>query len=111
VVNPGGTNERFAKANLPHARLAEHPDNRTIFDEIAAGHADVMVTDGAEVDYQARRHAGVLCPAAVADSFDHFDKAYWMTRDPALKAAVDAWLAQVLAAGQYEKALAEAARP
>jgi cyclohexadienyl dehydratase len=111
VVNPGGTNERFAKANLPHARLAEHPDNRTIFDEIAAGHADVMVTDGAEVDYQARRHSGVLCPAAVPDSFDHFDKAYWMTRDPALKAAVDAWLAGALAAGQYEKALAEAARP
>jgi cyclohexadienyl dehydratase len=42
VVNPGGTNERFAKTNLAHATLAEHPDNRTIFDEIAAGHADVM---------------------------------------------------------------------
>src|SRR5262252_600048 len=49
VVNPGGTNERFARANLSHAALTEHPDNRTIFDEIAAGHADVMVTDGAEV--------------------------------------------------------------
>jgi cyclohexadienyl dehydratase len=111
VVNPGGTNERFAKTNLPHARLAEHPDNRTIFEEIAAGHADVMITDGAEVDYQSRRHSGVLCPAAVPDSFDHFDKAYWMTRDPALKAAVDAWLAQALQSGRYDKALAAAARP
>jgi cyclohexadienyl dehydratase len=109
VVNPGGTNERFAKAKLPHARVAEHPDNRTIFDEIAAGNADVMVTDGAEVDYQARLHPGILCPAAVPDSFDHFDKAYWMTRDPALKAAVDAWLKQSLQSGQYEKALAAAA--
>jgi cyclohexadienyl dehydratase len=109
VVNPGGTNERFAKRNLSHATLAEHPDNRTIFDEIAAGHADVMVTDGAEVDYQARLHAGVLCPAAVSDSFDHFEKAYWMTRDPALKQAVDAWLKASLATGQYEKALAGAA--
>ena len=106
VVNPGGTNERFAKANLAHAALSEHPDNRTIFDEIAAGHADVMVTDGAEVDYQARLHPGILCPATVADSFDHFDKAYWMTRDLALKQTVDAWLKASLEAGQYEKALA-----
>jgi cyclohexadienyl dehydratase len=109
VVNPGGTNERFAQANLPHASLATYPDNRTIFDEIASGHADVMVTDGAEVDYQARRHPGVLCPAAVPDSFDHFDKAFWMTRDPALKQAVDAWLAPTLAAGRYDQALAAAA--
>jgi cyclohexadienyl dehydratase len=105
VVNPGGTNERFAKANLGHATIIEHPDNRSIFDEIAAGHADVMVTDGAEVDYQARRHPGVLCPAPVTDSFDHFDKAYWMTRDPALKAAVDAWLDKALATGDYARAL------
>ena len=105
VVNPGGTNERFAKTNLGHATIIEHPDNRDIFDEIAAGRADVMVTDGAEVDYQARRHPGVLCPAPVADSFDHFDKAYWMTPDPALKAAVDTWLDQALAAGDYARAL------
>jgi cyclohexadienyl dehydratase len=109
VVNPGGTNERFAKANFPHARLNEHADNRTIFDDLMDHQADVMVTDGAEVDYQARRHPGVLCPAAVADAFDHFDKAYWMTRDKALKYAVDAWLEKALKAGDYRKALAAAA--
>jgi cyclohexadienyl dehydratase len=111
IVNPGGTNERFAKANLGHARLVEHADNRSVFDEIAAGHADVMVTDGAEVDYQARRHPGVLCPAPVTDSFDHVDKAFWITRDPALKAAVDAWLDASLAAGQYARALEAAGAP
>jgi cyclohexadienyl dehydratase len=110
VVNPGGTNERFAKAHLTHATLDVHPDNRTIFDELTADHADVMVTDGAEVDYQSRRHPGVLCPAAVPDSFDHSDKAYWMTRDPALKQAVDGWLKQALSSGRYEKALADAAK-
>ena len=110
VVNPGGTNERFAKAHFEHAKLEVHPDNRTIFNEIVAGHADVMVTDGAEVDYQSRLHPGTLCPAAVPDSFDHADKAYWMTRDPALKAAVDAWLKPSLAAGKYEQALADAAK-
>jgi cyclohexadienyl dehydratase len=109
VVNPGGTNERFAKANFPHARLDEHADNRTIFDDLMDHQADVMVTDGAEADDQARRHPGVLCPAAVADSFDHFDKAYWMTRDKALKDAVDGWLEKALKAGEYQKALAAAA--
>jgi cyclohexadienyl dehydratase len=109
VVNPGGTNERFAKANFPHARLDEHADNRTIFDDLMDHQADVMVTDGAEVDDQAHRHPGVLCPADVAGSFDHFDKAYWMTRDKALKGAVDAWLEKALKAGDYQKALAAAA--
>jgi cyclohexadienyl dehydratase len=111
VVNPGGTNERFAKANLGHATIIEHADNRSIFDEIAVGRADVMVTDGAEVDYQARRHSGVLCPVPVLDTFDHFDKAYWMTRDPALKAAVDTWLDQALASGEYGRALEAAGKP
>jgi cyclohexadienyl dehydratase len=109
IVNPGGTNERFARANLTHAHLEVFPDNKTIFEQVAAGKADVMVTDGAEVDYQSRRHPGVLCPAAVKDSFDHSDKAYWMTKDAALKGAVDAWLTKALAAGDYDKALAAAA--
>ena len=109
VFNPGGTNETFAKAHFADAKLDEFPDNRTIFDEIAARHADVMVTDGAEVDYQSRRHPGVLCPAAVAAAFDHFDKAYWMTHDGALKTAIDAVLKTKLKAGDYQKALAAAA--
>ena len=50
IVNPGGTNERFAKANLTHAHLEVFPDNKTIFEQVAAGKADVMVTDGAEVE-------------------------------------------------------------
>jgi cyclohexadienyl dehydratase len=109
VYNPGGTNEAFAKRLFPDARLEEYPDNRTIFDEIAAGRADVMATDGAEVDYQVRRHPGLLCPAAVPDAFDHFNKAYWMTRDRALKAAVDAAVTKSLDAGDYQRALAAAA--
>jgi cyclohexadienyl dehydratase len=30
IVNPGGTNERFARDNLKHATILVHPDNRTI---------------------------------------------------------------------------------
>ena len=112
VFNPGGTNETFAKAHFPDAKLEEHADNRTIFDEITAGHADVMVTDGAEVDYQALRHQGALCAASVPDAFNHFDKAYWMTRDSALKTAVDAVVKKSLDAGDYRRALtAVASKP
>lgn len=109
VVNVGGTNERFAKANFPHAALEVRDDNRTVFDSVMNNQADVMVTDGAEVDYQARLHPGVLCAAKVSGPFDHFAKAYWMTRDSALKQAVDGWLAKALKAGDYDKALAVAA--
>ncbi|WP_053080513.1 transporter substrate-binding domain-containing protein [Methylobacterium variabile] len=109
VVNPGGTNQRFADANFPHASVRVFPDNRAIFKEVAEGRADVMVTDGTEVDYQSRLSAGVLCPAAVPDVFNKNDKAFWMTRDPALKAAVDGWLAKTLKSGAYSAALAKAA--
>lgn len=107
VVNPGGTNERFTRSNFPLSTVTIYPDNLTIFEELVAGHADVFVTDGGEVDYQSRRHVGVLCPASVPDSFDHSTKAYWMTRDHALKSAVDTYLEPALKAGFYDKLLAE----
>jgi cyclohexadienyl dehydratase len=50
VVNPGGTNERFVRERVQHARILMHPDNRTIFEEVAAGRADLMITDDIEVE-------------------------------------------------------------
>jgi cyclohexadienyl dehydratase len=103
-VNPGGTNETFARTHFPHAKLRLYRDNQTMFDDLASGNVDVIVTDGAEVDFQAQRHPGVLCAAAVPYPFDHFEKAYWMTPDPALKAFVDAVVSRTLDAGDYNKA-------
>ena len=48
IVNPGGTNERFAKANIKNAEIKTYGDNVTIFDEIAKGNADLMMTDSSE---------------------------------------------------------------
>ena len=39
-----------ALTSLQSARVTVHPDNRTIFDEIAASRADVMITDDVEVE-------------------------------------------------------------
>ena len=45
IVNPGGTNERFARGALREAEIVVYPDNTRIFDELAAGKADVMMTE------------------------------------------------------------------
>src|SRR6202000_214679 len=45
IVNPGGTNERFAKANVHNAEIRVYNDNVTIFDQIAKGDAEVMMTE------------------------------------------------------------------
>jgi cyclohexadienyl dehydratase len=61
IANPGGTNERFDRARLHEAEIVVYPDNLTIFDELAAGRADLMITDASETRFQAKLHPGVLC--------------------------------------------------
>jgi cyclohexadienyl dehydratase len=92
IVNPGGTNERFARGNFKAADIRVHNDNVTIFKEIAEGKADVMVTDASETRYQQKLHPGVLCAVHPEKPFDFSEKAYWLQRDVALKAFVDQWL-------------------
>jgi cyclohexadienyl dehydratase len=92
IVNPGGTNERFARANVKNAEIKVYNDNVTIFDEIAKGDADLMMTDASETRYQQKLHPGVLCAVHPDQPFDFAEKAYWMQRDVALKDFVDQWL-------------------
>ncbi|MFC9614393.1 transporter substrate-binding domain-containing protein [Streptomyces sp. NPDC056938] len=75
VVNPGGTNEQFARANIKQATIKVHPDNTTIFDEIVAGRADVMMTDASETLYQAKLHPE-LCSVHPDKPFTFAEKAY-----------------------------------
>jgi chorismate mutase-like protein len=113
IVNPGGTNEAFARRQFPHASLAVHADNLDVFEEIRAGHADVMVTDGVEAALQQQR--GGLCAVKIAQQWAPADKAVLLVRDPALKNAVDASLRRLDAKRGYTLRLqswqADAARP
>jgi cyclohexadienyl dehydratase len=105
IVNPGASNEEFARANFPKAQLAIFPDNATVFGEIAANRADVMVTDGIEVDHQAMLHRSVLCPAAVPAPFTRLEKAYWVRRDADLERLVGVWLDGEIASGGWQRTL------
>jgi len=106
IVNPGGTNEAWVRANLGQAQIRVHPDNRSIFQEIVAGRADAMVTDDVEAELQARRHPQ-LC-RTLPGTLTRVEKAVLMPRDVALKAAVDAWLQRQLQAGVPATLLREA---
>jgi len=102
IVNPGGTNERFARAHAAHAALTVYPDNVTIFDRILAGEADVMITDAIEARLQQRLHPK-LCAIHPDAPFDFSEKAFLLPRDAALKAYVDQWLHQTIETGLYAR--------
>jgi cyclohexadienyl dehydratase len=103
IVNPGGTNEQFVRDNVHRAKILVFPDNRGVFDELAAGHADVMITDDVEAELQSRRHPQ-LC-RVFPGTLTHADKAVFMSRDPALVKAVNDWLAPAIARGEPARVL------
>jgi cyclohexadienyl dehydratase len=103
IVNPGGTNERFARAHLKSADIRVYNDNVTIFDEIAKGDADLMMTDASETRYQQKLHPGVLCAVHPDQPFDFAEKAYWLQRDEVWKDFVDQWLHISMQDGSFKK--------
>jgi cyclohexadienyl dehydratase len=92
IVNPGGTNEKFDRAHLQAAKIEVWGDNLTIFDQLANGAADLMITDATETLYQQKRHPGLLCAIHPDAPFDFSEKAYLLPRDEAWKRFVDQWL-------------------
>jgi cyclohexadienyl dehydratase len=104
IANPGSANEAFARANFTRAEVTIHHDNASVFLEIVAGCAEIMVTDGLEADHQAALHPE-LCAVPVAAPFTRLEKAYMFARDPALKAFIDEWLGARFASGAWQRLL------
>jgi cyclohexadienyl dehydratase len=101
IVNPGGTNERFVRANITHADIITHTDNTTIFEALIDRRADVMITDTIEVRLQIGRH-DELCATMVGRTLNRTVKAYWMPKDPAFQQYVDAFIDELNATGELD---------
>jgi len=103
IANPGGSNERFAKANFKTATLTIHAENLTIFDEILAKRADVFVTEAAEALTQQKLKPG-LCAVNPDKPLQYGEMAYMLPRnDAVMKSFVDQWLHLSKASGEYQK--------
>lgn len=62
MVNPGGTNEKFALSNLPDCTLLVHPQNAEIPGLIAEGKADAMITETMEARRYVRDDSRLAAP-------------------------------------------------
>jgi cyclohexadienyl dehydratase len=106
LTNPGGTNERFDRANLKAAEIVVFPTNTAIFDELVAGRGDLMITDSVETRLQQKLHRE-LCAIHPDRPFDFGELAYLLPRDPVLKAWIDQWLHIAIESGEYERLTAK----
>ena len=62
MVNPGGLNEKFARENLLDCTLIVHDRNEEIPALVAAGEADVMITEITEAPWYVRSDARLAAP-------------------------------------------------
>lgn len=102
IVNPGGTNEIFTRANFPNATIIRNEDNISIFQKIVDGEAGVMVTDAIETLVQQMIHPE-LEAVNPKEPFNFFEKGYLLLRDLIFKAYVDQWVNLRLKDGTYQR--------
>ena len=62
MVNPGGLNEKFANANLPHATIIVWQKNEEIPSQVAEGNADVMITEITEAPWYVQNDPRLAAP-------------------------------------------------
>ena len=70
MVNPGGLNEKFALANLTHARIIVWQKNEEIPSQVAEGHADVMITEITEAPWYVQNDPRLAAPL-IGKPFTH----------------------------------------
>ena len=93
IENPGGTNEKFARATIQHASLRILEDNHAPFRALKAHEADVMFTDGAEAVYKESLKEG-LCAVNPESPYTHIRKVFLFAKDAtALRDELNDWLA------------------
>ncbi len=106
-VNPGGTNEKFVKANIKKAAIVVIPKNLQIPDKLADGEVDVMITDNVEAMLVAANRPE-LYAVAPGETYTKDDFGYMIPRDDQpLMNWLNLWVHQMKEKGDFE-ALKEA---
>ena len=106
MENPGGLNEKFARENLPDAVLIIHEVNQEIPGLIAAGEADVMITEIMEAGYYVGQNSRLAAPL-IFDPFTQGQLGVMMPKGSEdLLEYVNAFLAEEKESGRID-ALAE----
>jgi cyclohexadienyl dehydratase len=106
IENPGGSNERYARANFKQAKIVIFEDNTVIFDEILKGNADVMISESVETLMQQKQRPG-LCAVNPDKPLQYGEMGYLLPRgDVVFKAWVDQWLHMAKATGEYDRVVA-----
>ena len=76
-VNPGGTNEKFVRANIKNAEIILFKSNLAIPQAVADKKVDVMITDSVEALYYAATNKKLSAPIA-NDPFTRSELGYLM---------------------------------
>ena len=103
MENPGGLNEKFARANLPHAALTIHPVNEEIPGLVASGRADVMITEILEAEYYVSQDQRLAAPL-LKSPFTHGELGFLLPPGgESLLEYVNAFLARERATGRLDE--------
>ncbi len=102
-VNPGGTNEKFVKANITKATIIVHPKNAEIPGMVAEGKFDVMITDSPEAIRYAKDDPRLF--AALLDkTFTKNQFGVMMQRgDQVFANFINMWMEEMKLQGQFDK--------
>ena len=99
MVNPGGLNEKFANENLTHATIIVYDKNEEIPNQVAEGHADVMITEITEAPWYVQNDPRLAAPLLNAP-FTHGEIGVLMRKSQDdLLALINAVIAQMKADG------------
>ncbi len=103
MENPGGLNEQFARENLPDATLIIHDVNQEIPGLVAAGEADVMITEIMEAGYYVGQDSRLAAPL-IYEPFTHGELGILMPKGSEdLLDYVNAFLAKEKASGRLDE--------
>jgi cyclohexadienyl dehydratase len=102
-VNPGGTNEKFVKANISNAEVVLFESNLAIPPAVADGKVDVMITDSVEALYYAATDPRLAAPLA-EEPFTRSELGYLMPASAErLQDTVDFMMDQMILKGEMNE--------